>query len=365
MDIRELWNRYQAGERDFRGVDLHGETNLFDMTGVDFSEANLSNITLDKLKFDNVNFNGANLQRANISEVFFLNSNLSNSDLREAKIHDLGFNGVDLSNIRLVKAWLIHTSIDRCNFSNADLTEAVIADVNFVECNLTKSQWINVSSSPVNFIESNLIQATLKEVEAKNVELINTILPDGRVSDGRSLTLSNDELQKNNVQTAQLSDVIELNSSDIDYTKLINFLACRRWKAADYETMRIMLQAVNRNVHNFIREEEIQQFPCQILTTLDQLWKQYSNNRFGFSVQNHIWRNVGGNNIEDPEVLSSFAEQVGWQNSNTWLSYSEINFDLSAPIGYLPLTGIGCAVFGWWGLNLVGFYSRVNDCNLV
>ena len=37
MDIRELWERYQAGERDFRGVDLHGETNLFNMTGVDFS----------------------------------------------------------------------------------------------------------------------------------------------------------------------------------------------------------------------------------------------------------------------------------------------------------------------------------------
>ena len=365
MDIRELWNRYQAGERDFRGVDLHGETNLFDMTGVDFSEANLSDITLEELEFDNVNFNGANLQRANISKVNFLNSNLSNINLQQAIVRDVGFQEVDLSRANLLRVILMLVSIDKCNLNSADLSEAQMGNIHFVESNLTKSQWVNTFLSPANFIESNLTQADLNKVKAENVELIDTILPNGKISDGRSLVISDSKLKESNIQPIERFNAVELNSSDRDYTKLLNFLAYKRWKAADHETMRIMLQVVNRGIFDFIREEEMQQFPCQVLDTIDRFWRYYSNNHFGFTIQHKIWQNIGDNNVENRERFRHFAEQLGWYKSNSFLSYHEMSFDLSSPTGHLPLASIGCAVFGWWSRNRIWLHSRLNGCDLI
>ena len=38
----------------------------------------------------------------------------------------------------------------------------------------------------------------------------------------------------------------------------------------------------------------IDNFPCEDLRTIDQLWVKYSDGRFGFSVQKRIYQNLGG-----------------------------------------------------------------------
>ncbi|MEB3180232.1 MAG: GUN4 domain-containing protein [Nostocaceae cyanobacterium] len=73
---------------------------------------------------------------------------------------------------------------------------------------------------------------------------------------------------------------------DVDYTRLRDLLSANNWEEADKQTERIMLQVAGRQQEgSFLRREDIEQFPCSVLRTIDELWVQHSNGRFGFSVQ--------------------------------------------------------------------------------
>ena len=54
-----------------------------------------------------------------------------------------------------------------------------------------------------------------------------------------------------------------------------------------------MCKAMNRQEEGYLRKEDIKNFSCQNLRTIDQLWVKYSNGRFGFSVQKKIWQACG------------------------------------------------------------------------
>ncbi len=76
------------------------------------------------------------------------------------------------------------------------------------------------------------------------------------------------------------------------------------------------------------------------LRTMDQLWLNYSNDKFGFSVQKQIWINCGGTvGQDDYKVFCKFAEQVKWKNASKWFSYSKLIFNTNAPKGHLPYGG--------------------------
>jgi serine/threonine protein kinase len=88
---------------------------------------------------------------------------------------------------------------------------------------------------------------------------------------------------------------VELKSAKgVDYTKLRNLLAAQKWKEADQETARVMLEAANRTKEGYLDRQSIENFPCEDLRTIDQLWVKYSEGRFGFSVQKQIWLELGG-----------------------------------------------------------------------
>jgi HTH-type transcriptional regulator/antitoxin HigA len=55
----------------------------------------------------------------------------------------------------------------------------------------------------------------------------------------------------------------------------------------------------------------IENFPCDDLRTIDQLWVKYSQGRFGFSVQKKIWLEVGGKVDYDTEC--KLGDRVGWR----------------------------------------------------
>ena len=124
----------------------------------------------------------------------------------------------------------------------------------------------------------------------------------------------------------------------IHYTRLENLLKAGQWKEADYETYLVILQAVGRSAGDWIRDEELLNFPCTDLRTIDSLWVKYSNGRFGFSVQKLIYLEVGG--IPDgrfyEEAWKKFAARVGWRVKEHWIEYSNVIFNTSAPEGHLP-----------------------------
>ncbi|WP_414543876.1 GUN4 domain-containing protein [Nostoc sp. CCY0012] len=133
----------------------------------------------------------------------------------------------------------------------------------------------------------------------------------------------------------------------IDYTKLRDLLAAKNWEEADMETYRVMIQAVGKEEGDYFDQDELLNFPCTDLRTIDRLWVKYSNGHFGFSVQKEIYLSVGGkaDGKYDSEAWKKFGDRVGWRVNNSWIYYSDVTFDTSSPRGHLPL-GVGIR-FGW------------------
>ncbi len=140
---------------------------------------------------------------------------------------------------------------------------------------------------------------------------------------------------------------VELKSAKgVDYRKLRDLLAAKDWKEADEETERVMLQAAGREEEGWLRVEDIDNFPCEDLRTIDQLWLKYSDGRFGFSVQKDIYQELGGTREYDDKIWEAFGDRVGWRQGGDWLSYSKLNWasnsSVVSPPGHLPATA------GWF-----------------
>ncbi|MCM2404926.1 GUN4 domain-containing protein [Anabaena sp. PCC 7938] len=167
---------------------------------------------------------------------------------------------------------------------------------------------------------------------------------------------NNKSLEVNNVD---LKSTVGMN-----YTRLRDLLAAGKWKEADEETTRVMLAVAKRENQGWLDFNSIDNFPCEDLATIDKLWVNYSNGRFGFSVQKRIYQNLGGTRQYDDKIWDVFGETVGWRKGGYWLSYKDITFDKKVPEFHLPLSrfwvvGVG----GGWGI-LVGIFSRVETCKL-
>ncbi|MBD2457683.1 SUMF1/EgtB/PvdO family nonheme iron enzyme [Nostoc sp. FACHB-87] len=138
----------------------------------------------------------------------------------------------------------------------------------------------------------------------------------------------------------------EANSSDdlrseraINYTKLRDLLAAKKWKEADNETNLVMLQAVGkRELGGLLDSDELLEFPCTDLRTINNLWVKYSNGHFGFSVQKNIYLEVTDKlDIYDPVAWERFCELIGWRVNKNWINSLNITFDTYALKGHLPL----------------------------
>ncbi len=158
----------------------------------------------------------------------------------------------------------------------------------------------------------------------------------------------------------------------VDYTRLRDLLAVGKWKEADQETTRTMLQAAGREKEGWLDYEGMDKFSCEDLRIINQLWLDFSQGKFGFSVQKDIYLNLGGTIEYNREVWLRFSTQVGWRQGGRWLNYSDLTFNLNAPKGQLPLglTGdwLGDKRGGWvWedygGYSLWNVWRRTKNCD--
>ena len=81
-----------------------------------------------------------------------------------------------------------------------------------------------------------------------------------------------------------------------------------------------MLKVAGREEEGWLDIEDIDNFPCEDLRTIDQLWVEYSNGRFGFSVQKRIYQSLGGTREYDIEVWKAFCDKVGWRNKMDYIN---------------------------------------------
>jgi hypothetical protein len=138
----------------------------------------------------------------------------------------------------------------------------------------------------------------------------------------------------------------------INYVKLRELLVAKQWKEADLETTKRMCEAMNRQEEGWLRIEDIKDFPCIDLRTIDALWVNHSNGKFGFSVQKRIWEECNSP-MEYNEDLLVFHRRVGWYDEdNKWAGYGELQFSSeSSPVGEIPVWWVVFVGFGWVGLS--------------
>ncbi len=155
----------------------------------------------------------------------------------------------------------------------------------------------------------------------------------------------------------------------INYTRLRGLLTARLWQVADQETTAIMLRISGREAEGWLTEEDIDNFPCTDLLTIDQLWIKYSNGHFGFSVQKEIWQSVGGTKNASIKIYRNFGERVGWRGrGGSWLFYSGLTFNTTASAGHLPaalLTWLWSSFYRklWWNI-ISSLESRLTECKM-
>jgi hypothetical protein len=142
-------------------------------------------------------------------------------------------------------------------------------------------------------------------------------------------------LQKSTESTDELAVKRSLN-----YAQLEESLKTQQWRKADYKTYLLMLTTVGKVQGEHLDLTVLESFPCEDLRTIDQLWMQYSNGKWGFSVQNQIWEDCGGPLDTSDKKWMRFGDRVGWRKDGKWINYDELSFDLQrSSRGEFPIFG--------------------------
>ncbi|MGG6237919.1 GUN4 domain-containing protein [Nodosilinea sp. AN01ver1] len=170
------------------------------------------------------------------------------------------------------------------------------------------------------------------------------------------------------------------SETGIDYTRLRDLLKAQDWRAADKETYKVMIRAIGKKSRQWFTSDELLNFPCSDLRTIDRLWVKYSQGKFGFSVQKKIYVEYGAKldgKYPGDKIWHTFCDRVGWRKGgkywrkdSKYLNYSDLKANPSlSPDGEFPccvvVEGVVWAVgekqlaHCWWCL-----FSRINACKL-
>ena len=125
------------------------------------------------------------------------------------------------------------------------------------------------------------------------------------------------------------------------------YLKQQKWREADHETDKLIREVIQK-VTGFVEvnQDSLNIFPLVDLNTIDTLWKENSDGRFGFSIQKDIYQRC-----KDRDV---FGDKVGWRFKNgdgdfvivTW--YGNDNFDYRfTATGHLP-SSLWAGEDGWF-----------------
>jgi GUN4-like len=148
-----------------------------------------------------------------------------------------------------------------------------------------------------------------------------------------------------------------------DYAKLGDFLQKQDFQQANQETGRLILWLAAREKDGDLDPASMKRLPCSDLRIIDQLWSRNSNKRFGFTVQQSIYKGLRKTYKDEGERNEAFGATVGWRTNEKWLNSPEdLIFELRAPLGHLPSRyGKGAMKGGWVVYPIV---SGLATCDL-
>ena len=172
------------------------------------------------------------------------------------------------------------------------------------------------------------------------------------------------------ILTSSDSHTTSISKSQNPYQRLQDLLAAQEWRKADEETYEIILKTMNRVKEGWLDYEATVNLPCELLQTLDRMWVESSQGRFGFSVQRQIWQELGGK--IDYYTECQLGELLLWRVNEQWQDGDRLNYSLAAPKGHLPWDGhlpkeqlkeLGLTgTYGRWWCCLI--LSRCGECRI-
>jgi hypothetical protein len=146
----------------------------------------------------------------------------------------------------------------------------------------------------------------------------------------------------NDADTEAIAIGVTLPSAlGVDYVPLATMLATGDFFGADQFTRDNLIRIAGKEAINrgFVYFTDVKRIPKQDLVTMEKLWLQYSEGKFGYSVQQRLWETDRGN-------FDNFIRRIGWTieesgvvRKRKWFGKSEFIYEVeTAPRGHLPLT---------------------------
>jgi hypothetical protein len=149
------------------------------------------------------------------------------------------------------------------------------------------------------------------------------------------------------------------------YSRLRELLAAGELDAADIETATLLFDGL-ADQHGDVSPEALERCPAAMLQIIDGLWHASSHGRQGFSVQQQLYRELGGSResliSQDLALFARFTQTVAWptQAGVGFVLPDELTVPVSGvigddalpPRGHLPLRCWG-SDYGLKGANLL------------
>lgn len=160
-----------------------------------------------------------------------------------------------------------------------------------------------------------------------------------------------------------LEDKLLRVSNIYRYETLQNLLKEGNWLAADRETVKLILEIAGEAKLEDLRPDKIERIDCSELQVIDNLWLAYSDNRFGFSIQTKIYRDLGGSKQttieQNTELIEKWGDCLGWREGGNWVKCSDLDYSEQTKKGGLP--GL------WWnspyGSKMTNYFlARLMSC---
>ncbi|KAL3829222.1 hypothetical protein ACJIZ3_018024 [Penstemon smallii] len=159
-----------------------------------------------------------------------------------------------------------------------------------------------------------------------------------------SLSLSNSTTFAASSATYSTPITDTSTTQDTQFELLQQHLSSKNFREADEETRRLLIvlagEAAEKRGYVFF--SEVQFISSDDLKTIDELWRKYSDNKFGYSVQKKIWKKM-------KKDFTSFFIKVAWMKKLESSEVEQYNYrafptefiwenDENTPEGHLPLT---------------------------
>ncbi|MBD2454627.1 GUN4 domain-containing protein [Nostoc sp. FACHB-87] len=259
---------------------------------------------------------------ATVGEIQNLASSNLNSEVNLLKFPDSNTISHNILNLLVAS----YEKQDRLQdaFFQAQLLDSQVYDFNISQDEITVNQAICLIS---NYMSTQLI-AQKKALGIVETDFIHT---------KAKIPIEKIELPEVAQDDIKFSQAELQVKTTIDYGKLQSLLAESKWQDADIETARLLLQVMGKSDWNEVYREDVLNFSCQAFYNIDQLWQKYSHGYFGFSIQQSIWDEIGGQ--VDYETEKKLGDRLGWRKDGKWLQYEQLTFKLSphTPMGHLPV----------------------------